>query len=195
MPKLMNLMMSVIKTNNTRHSSTAFLISGLVTGMLLCTPAQSVESTEPESETLAYSLGLFVYPEKSQSSKQISQDDYECFGWAKKQTGHDPLSPAPRPLVDESSIEARGGKAAAKDVAGGAAVGAVIGEIGNDDWGEGAAIGGFLGGIRAYRKSKAYKERQRVQAERKIDTQVQYEKLEFKNAFSACLTGRGYAVR
>ena len=145
--------------------------------------------------TLADSLGLHVYPKKNQDVEQQTRDDYDCYRSAKNKTGFDPLNPGARPLVAQSEIESRAGKESVKDVAGGAAVGAVIGEIGQNDPGEGAAIGGFLGAIRAYKKNKSHKERQRTQAERRIDTEIQHSRLEFEDAFSACLDARGYAVR
>jgi len=144
--------------------------------------------------SLASSIGLHVYPREQQDLERQSRDDYECYGSAKSRTGFDPLNPQPRREVAESEIESRAGKESVKDVAGGAAVGAVIGEIGQNDPGEGAAIGGFLGAIRAYKKNKSYKERQKTQAELRIDSEIEYQRVDFKNAFSACLSGRGYAV-
>lgn len=145
--------------------------------------------------SLASSVGLYVYATESQDSERQSQDDYECYRSAKTKSAFDPLNPQIRPQVADSSIESRAGKESAKDVAGGAAVGAVIGEIGQNDPGEGAAIGGFLGAIRAYRKNKAYKQRQERLAELQIDAEIEHNRINFKNAFSACLSARGYEVR
>ena len=60
---------------------------------------------------------------------------------------------------------------------------------------KGAAIGAVLGGIRAWKKNKAYKERQKRLAELEIDSEIEHNRLNFKNAFSACLTSRDYVVR
>jgi hypothetical protein len=151
-------------------------------------------ANDPDS-SLAASIGIYVYPENGQDQEQQIRDDYDCYRSAKSRTGFDPLNPGPRPQVAESDIESRAPKESVKDVAGGAAVGAVIGEIGRNDAGEGAAIGGFLGAIRAYNKNKSYKERQRRHAELNIDAEIEHNRLNFKNAFSACLIARGYAVR
>ena len=45
---------------------------------------------------------VFIYPNKGQSQKQQDKDKYECYGWAKQQTGFDPMAQptatAPPPL-------------------------------------------------------------------------------------------------
>ena len=156
---------------------------------------QDAEDTVLTNSSLASSVGLYVYPVERQTGEQQSRDDYECYTSAKSKTGFDPVNPQIRPQVEESSIESRAGKESVKDVAGGATVGAIIGEIGRDDAGEGAAIGAVLGGIRAWKKNKAYKERQKRLAELEIDSEIEHNRLNFKNAFSACLTSRDYVVR
>lgn len=34
---------------------------------------------------------LVVYPSKGQSKEQMERDKYECYQWAKQQTGFDPM--------------------------------------------------------------------------------------------------------
>ena len=34
---------------------------------------------------------LMIYPAKGQSNEQLDKDKYECYAWAKKQTGFDPM--------------------------------------------------------------------------------------------------------
>lgn len=48
------------------------------------------------ANTLTPSMGIYVYPAKGQTTEQQSKDDYECFGWAKGQTGYDPMKPPSR---------------------------------------------------------------------------------------------------
>jgi hypothetical protein len=36
---------------------------------------------------------LFIYPTKGQSQEQIEKDKYDCYQWAKKETGFDPMAP------------------------------------------------------------------------------------------------------
>jgi len=34
---------------------------------------------------------MIIYPAKGQSQEQLDKDKYECYSWAKKQTGFDPM--------------------------------------------------------------------------------------------------------
>ena len=34
---------------------------------------------------------MMIYPAKGQSQEQLDKDKYECYSWAKKQTGFDPM--------------------------------------------------------------------------------------------------------
>ena len=34
---------------------------------------------------------LVIYPAKGQSQEQLDKDKYECYSWAKQQTGFDPM--------------------------------------------------------------------------------------------------------
>ena len=38
---------------------------------------------------------FFIYPNKGQSNDQMKQDKFQCYNWAKGQTGFDPMQ-APR---------------------------------------------------------------------------------------------------
>lgn len=92
---------------------------------------------------------LIVYPAKGQSQDQMEKDKFECYSWAKKQTGFDPMqtpqatAPPPQQEAQQGGV-LRGG-------ARGAAVGAVGGAIAGDA-GKGAAIGAasgaMIGGMR-----------------------------------------------
>jgi len=39
----------------------------------------------------------YVYPQKGQSDDQQKKDEYDCHGWAVKQTGFDPTAAAQAP--------------------------------------------------------------------------------------------------
>jgi len=84
-----------------------------------------------------------IYPAKGQSQSQMEKDKYDCYGWAKNQTGFDPMQagstaqaapPAPQPGGERVRGAARG-----------AAVGAVAGGIAGDT-GKGAAAGPLSSG-------------------------------------------------
>ena len=78
---------------------------------------------------------VFVYPQKGQSAEQQNKDSYECYNWAKAQSGIDPGAPPPPAQPGQRARGAVGG--AARGAALGAAVGAIAG-----DAGRGAAAGG-----------------------------------------------------
>jgi len=40
---------------------------------------------------ISHTMGLYVFPAKSQSQAQQKKDEYECYNWAVEQSGIDPL--------------------------------------------------------------------------------------------------------
>ena len=138
--------------------------------------------------SLSSSLGVVTYPSKGQSDQQQSKDEGECYAWAKKQTGIDPVAVANQPTKQEGAAVGGGERVqgAARGAVGGLAIGAIAG-----DAGKGAAIGAvagtMVGGHRA-RKNKAAKEQEAEQA--KAGTLQQFNK-----AFGVCMEGRGYSVK
>ncbi len=46
-----------------------------------------------DKQSLAGGLGLFVFPAKGQDKETQSLEEYECYMWAKEQTGINPLNP------------------------------------------------------------------------------------------------------
>ena len=88
---------------------------------------------------------VIVYPAKGQSAEQTEKDKFDCYQWAKGQTGFDPMAPptASTPPPPSEAPTASTGKGAV----GGAAAGALIGGIADGNWGQGAAIGAVAGGL------------------------------------------------
>jgi len=125
----------------------------------------------------AVAADLFVYPQKGQSAEQQNKDSYECYGWAKSQSGVDPGAPPPSAQAGQHARGAVGGAAR------GAALGAAVGAIGGDA-GKGAAAGAVVGGVGGRRRSVAAQQQQQ-QATRSA----------YDQAFAACMEGRGYTVR
>ena len=41
----------------------------------------------------ALAQDLIVFPAKGQSEEQMEKDKFDCYQWAKKQTGFDPMQP------------------------------------------------------------------------------------------------------
>ena len=148
------------------------------------------------------SLGqdLMIYPAKGQSDDQMEKDKYECYTWAKGQTGFDPMqvpkASSPPPSQEKKSV----GGAAVVGGALGAAGGAIIGGIagGGKKVGRGAAIGalsgGAIGGIRSSSQNRQA-EQQRKQWEQEQVNQYAQQRNAYDRAYSACLEGRGYTVK
>jgi hypothetical protein len=149
-------------------------------------------SSWAQAQTLASSLGIFIYPMQNQAPDQQSKDDYECFSFAKTQTGYDPMNP-PEVVAQAPDQGASGQRL--RGAARGAAAGAIIGEVANNDAGEGAAIGATLGVMSGGRRSRAQRSQQAQQAEQSAQQQMAGLQQTFKNAYGACIEARGYSVK
>jgi hypothetical protein len=92
----------------------------------------------------AWAAEPYIYPTKGQTPEQLEKDKFECYTWAKQQTGFDPMqAPAAAPAPPPSSPQPDG--KVVRGAARGAALGAVGGAIAGDA-GKGAAIGAAVGG-------------------------------------------------
>jgi outer membrane lipoprotein SlyB len=143
---------------------------------------------------------MVVYPAQGQSNEQMEKDKFECYGWAKNQSGFDPMqmptATSPPPSQEKKSV---GGSTVAGGVLGGAG-GAVIGGIagGKKSAKRGALIGGLtggaLGGMRSSSQNKkADAERKRWEQEQ-ANQYMQKRNLYNRN-FAACMEGKGYSVK
>ena len=141
---------------------------------------------------------LFIYPGKGQSQQQQEKDKYECYSWAKNQSGFDPMAP---PTTRSAPPKSGAGGSVAGGALGGAAAGAAIGAVGGaiaGNAGKGAAIGAGTGGlfgglVRAGVNSKD--EQNRKQWEQNEANAYGQARSMYNRAYSACLGGRGYTVR
>jgi hypothetical protein len=121
--------------------------------------------------------GLYVYPAKGQSPAQQDRDEYECYQWARRQSGVDPSQPGPGRDIGYERGRTVGG--AARGAALGAAVGAIAG-----DAGKGAAAGAVVGGVGGRRRGRREEE---YRAAARTDS--------YDRAYEACMGARGYSVR
>ena len=139
-------------------------------------------------QSISSSLGVVPYPSKGQSPAQQNKDESACYGWAKQQTGIDPMAVASAP--PPPSGPATGGgervRGAARGAAGGVAVGAIAG-----DAGKGAAIGAVVGTMAGGRQARQNQASQQQQAQAAKGAAIQ----QFNKAFGACMEGRGYTVK
>jgi hypothetical protein len=131
----------------------------------------------------------FVYPAKGQSAEQTDKDKYDCYSWAKQQTGFDPSQPTQVAAASSSAGEGQVVKTAAR----GAAVGAVGGAIAGDA-GKGAAIGASTGAlVGGMKKRDAKKEAQQQQQQQQAAANGARDA--YNRAYKACLEGKGYSVQ
>ncbi len=67
-------------------------------------PAVDEDATAPpEAQEAAGQDQLYIYPENAQSEQQQAQDRYDCYSWAKSQTGFDPTQPGGGVPPDQSA--------------------------------------------------------------------------------------------
>lgn len=166
-------------------------------------PSKPAASAPPQS--LSSSLGVYAFPTRAQTHEQQNADEAACFGWAKTQTGYDPLRPSvpkTQSATDAAPVSAAsGGGERARGALGGAAAGAVIGAVAGDAE-DGAKIGAAAGTLRGgqmRRQSAKQAELGRKQAEataaERTDRELAAAKEDYNRAFGACLEGKGYSVK
>ena len=173
--------------------------------------AQQSSAPAAPNSTLSSSLGLFAFPAKGQNAQTQAGDEWACFGWAKQQTGIDPMNIRPQSgaaPVSAGAPASSGSTTAgtvAKGTIGGAVAGTAIGAIAGNT-GKGAAIGataGLLGGAVAARRNNeadAAAQQQAQQdaqaaAQQQAQASVMQQKATYNKAFSACMEGKGYTVK
>lgn len=135
---------------------------------------------------------LFVYPAKGQSPEQQEKDKFECYGWAKANTGFDPANPgaSAAPSAAAPPPPPRSG-GVARGALGGAAIGAIASDDSSEGAARGAAAGALFGGIRqGHANRQALEQQQQQQAAAPAAGQADYNR-----AYAACLEARGYTVK
>ena len=131
----------------------------------------------------------YLYTQKGQSAEQQKKDEYDCHGWAVKQTGFDPTAAAQAPAQQpaQQSAGAQPGSGA-KGAVRGAAVGAAAGSLGGEA-GKGAAVGATAGAVAGRQQSKRQAQQQQA------STQQSAKQQDYLKARGACLEGKGYSVK
>jgi hypothetical protein len=136
-----------------------------------------------------------IYPAKGQSQEQMEKDKYECYSWAKQQTGFDPMQVPQASTPPPAKQPPKGG--AVKGAAGGAAVGAAIGSL-SGNAGKGAAAGAIGGGmVGGMRRAEQQKQQQAAEQQWAQQQSAEYtqKRNTYNRAYGACLEGRGYTVK
>lgn len=139
----------------------------------------------------AWSADLFVYPAAGQTPEQQQKDEYECYAFAKSNSGFDPMA-----MPTATSARPEDSTSTAKTTLGGAGLGAVVGGIadGSDGAKTGAAIGAVSGLLFGGAKNSKSK-KQQEQWEQQQQQQYAAGRNNYNRAFSACMEGRDYSVR
>ncbi|MDZ7613412.1 MAG: glycine zipper domain-containing protein [Flavobacteriaceae bacterium] len=150
-----------------------------------------LQQTMAQSSSISKSLGLYAFPAKNQDANTQGVDETACFNWAKEQTGYDPMNPT---KVAAAPVDTAPDGTAVKGAAKGAAVGTAIGAIAGGT-GQGAAIGavaGAAGGRKAKKEGDAKQQQQNTAAASQQQTQLLEQ---YKNAYTACMEGKGYTIK
>jgi hypothetical protein len=138
---------------------------------------------------------VYAYPLHGQTEEQLDRDRYECYVWAKSQTGFDPSAPN---VPVQARVQVVGGPPPGAATAAGAVTGAVIGAAVSNPWdrGFGALAGALIGGTIGASADAA--QQARVQQAAAMNgaqyAQIQHQAADYRRAVSACLEGRGYSV-
>jgi hypothetical protein len=138
----------------------------------------------------AFGQDLMVFPADGQDAEQQGQDEYTCYGWAKGQSGFDPMA-LPTASEPPPQQEAKKG-GAVRGAAGGAAVGAIVGD--SDSAKKGAAAGAVVGGARRNRQNQQQAQKN-ANWEQEQSQQYAAGRNNYNRAYGACLEGKGYTVK
>jgi hypothetical protein len=169
------------------------MILGVCVLVVFCAP--NLVSCAPKPVPVQEPVSApIIYPINNQTKEQQERDEYECYKWAKNQSGFDPVStqtastPPPEPQKKDRTVL----RSAARSAAMGAAVGGITGN--SDDAKEGAQVGAAVGGLSgAFRKRDA--SRQQEAAAQNQTAQMTGQNSTYARAFAACMGGRGYNVQ
>jgi len=144
----------------------------------------------------AQSTELIIYPSKNQSNEQMEKDKFQCYTWAKGQTGFDPMQRATATSAPPQKGAPKGG--VVKGAAQGALIGVAVGTIAGKKRGKraamGATTGALVGGMRRRNQRQQQKKAEQDWANREVAI-YEARRNEYNRAYSACLEGRDYTVR
>ena len=142
----------------------------------------------------ALAQDLIVYPAKGQSQDQMEKEKFECYTWAKQQTGFDPMQVPTASTPPPQEQAGQGG--ALKGAAVGAGAGALVKRKGSRSKGAvtGAVVGGVLGGARQGRQN-SQDQQARQQWEQQQANEYAQKRNTYNRAYSGCMEGKGYTVK
>ncbi|MBT8366277.1 MAG: hypothetical protein KJP23_16385 [Deltaproteobacteria bacterium] len=145
--------------------------------------------------TPVWSQDLMIYPAQGQSQDRMEKDKFECYSWAKRESGFDPMetpkATTPPPQTKEPTAGV--GRGAVGGGLVGLGVGAITGKPGRGA-AVGAASGGVIGGVRRNRQRNQAQQQQKQWEQQQAQIYMQNRNM-YNRAYSACLEGRGYTVK
>jgi hypothetical protein len=138
----------------------------------------------------ALAADLMIFPAEGQSNEQLEQDKFSCYGWARDQSGFDPMV-VPKATTPPPSNEKKSG-GVVRGALGGAALGVLFGDS-SKAAAQGAAAGGLIGGVR---QSSANTNTEKANAQWEQEQAANYANNRnlYNRAYGACLQGKGYTV-
>ena len=164
------------------NSKTSWIFLAIGLAILLIAPAAMAQQQ-------------YVFPQKGQTADQQKKDEYDCHGWAVKQTGFDPTAAAQAPAQQTAQQPAGAQRGSgAGGAARGAVVGAALGSL-DGEAGKGAAVGATAGAVAARGQSRKQAQQQQAQAQQQASTQQSAKQQDYLRARGACLEGKGYSVK
>jgi len=173
------------------RAAAMLVAAGLLAACVAEPPPRPLPPPQPAINTTVY-----AYPQHGQSPQQLDRDQYECYGWAKQQTGFDP-SAANVPV--QARVRVVSGPPPGAGTAVGAVSGAVIGAAIASPWqrGFGALAGALIGGAigSSVDAANAQQQHQTVVYDRAQLREIERQAADYRRALSACLEGRGYSVK
>ena len=134
---------------------------------------------------------LMIFPNADQTPEKQEEDKFACYGWAKGETGFDPMAPPTTTEAPPQTQAKQGGMA--RGAVRGAAVGQLIGGDSSSTK-SGAAAGAAIGGMR--RNDQKRKEQQEQEQWEQEQVRIYTEnRNRYNRAYAACLEGKDYTVR
>ena len=131
-----------------------------------------------------------IFPAGGQSSEQMEQDKFQCYGWAKNESGFDPMVTPTATTAPPQQQAKKGGTG--RGLVRGAALGGIV--DGSDGAKKGAAAGALIGGMRS-RNQQQDQAQQQAQWEQEQSANYNQNRSTYNRAYSACLESKDYTVR
>ncbi|MFP6804847.1 MAG: hypothetical protein VCA12_17150 [Pseudomonadales bacterium] len=133
---------------------------------------------------------LVIFPNAGQTGEQQEADKFACYGWAKNQSGFDPMAPPTTTAAPPKQDAKKGGTG--RGLLRGAAIGGIVG--GSDGAKKGAGAGALMGTARRNDQKRSQAKSQQAWEQEQVAIYTANRDLYNRN-YGACLEGKNYTVR